>query len=200
MLAVVAALTCSSFAVIAALSRLRAVGRAVSYDPEMLAKALPKGVAPEFVRRLASVQAKDDADVPWEGELLRAVSEARTQEEARAGANEILLDVESRFSWGTHVPAASARIALFGALLAGVLLLARDARLTNEIVDVVALGAGGAMISLMAGTEATKNARARRKAVDVLVDRVLAARGLAAGESEESGTNSALRGGGKEPG
>jgi len=173
---VLAALTCCTLASLGALSRLRAVGRANSYDPGLITKQLASQGAREFVRRLTVAQAEDDADRPWEGELFRVIDKAGNQEEARAGANEILLDVESRFSWGAHVPAACARIALFGALLAAVLLLGRDARLTSEIVDVVALGGSGAMISLMAGSEAQKAAKAKRKAVDLLVDRLLAAR------------------------
>ena len=184
MLAAIATLACSTFATLGALSRVRAVAHATAYDPVRLTKAIAAGGSTESLGQLAELQSADDADQTWEGELLRALVGARTEEEARAGANEVLLDVEARLTWGAHIPAACARISLFGALLAGVLLLMRDVRLTAEVLDVIALGGAGAMISMVAGAEAQKMAKRMRKAVDALVDAVMKARGF---EQEPAG-------------
>jgi hypothetical protein len=178
---------CAAVASVGALSRLRAVARATAYDLPELTRALPRGGSSERLARLVQAQGTDDADGTWEGELLRAVSGAGSHEAARAAANEVLLDVEAKLAWGAHFPAAFARISLFGALLAGVLLVSREARLTPEVLDVIALGAAGAMVSIMAGVEATKMARSRRKSVDKFVDRLMVAGGWQRSEGEGAG-------------
>lgn len=121
----------------------------------------------------------------WESEMLRGIADAPTEEHARAALNEALLDADDALGWGARIPATCARVALTGALLAGVLILAREARLTLEVVDVVALGGAGAIVAGAIGAEASRLAREKRRAIDGLTDRLMAARGYL-GEGERS--------------
>lgn len=144
----------------------------------MLTSSL-SGQDPELIARLARVPANPGGEMPWELELMGAVAAARSHEEARACANEVLIDADARLGWGAHVPVGCARIALFGAMFAAVLLLMREPRLTLQVLDVVAIGASGALISMFLGKEASRRARERRKQVDTLVDRLMRLRGYA---------------------
>lgn len=175
MLPVLASALLSGLAVAGALSRLHAIACVTSCDLAALARTL--ACAHAVVVRDRSVEGVvDDSTLPWEDAVIRSVMGASSQEEAAAAVNEVLLDLDARLRWGAHIPATCARISLFGALLAGVLLIARDARLTVAVIDIVAFGGGGAVISLMAGSEALRMAKAKRKAVDEFMNRLLIVR------------------------
>ncbi len=181
MIAVAATLTCSTLASLGALARLRAVCRATTLDPTALA-GFVRAAGHAGLQSLARDEHWGEAE-GWEAELIRGVAEAPSEEHARAALNEALFEADTRLDWGARIPATCARVALSGALLAGVLLLAREARLTMEVVDVVALGAAGAIIASTIGAEAGRVARLKRASIDGLADRVLAVRGyLTVGE------------------
>jgi hypothetical protein len=158
-------------AVAGALARLRSLGRAVRVDPSLLARAISR--CEDRTELEALVGALGEAGARWEPELVRGVLEARTDDEARAAANEVLLDVGASLSWATSAPAVGVRVALLGTVLAVALLIARDASVSLELLDVVALGGGGAMVALSAAAQARRLARELRKAVDELADRTL---------------------------
>jgi len=182
-LAVLAALACSVTASLVALTRLRAVSSAAVYDSAALSRFVRTG-GDQAVARLA--EAAEAEGLPgWEAEMFKGIAEAPNEEHARAALNEALLDADDALAWGARIPATCARVALTGALLAGVLILAREARLTLEVVDVVALGGAGAIVSGAIGAEASRIAREKRRAIDGLSDRLMAARGFL-GEGERS--------------
>lgn len=156
----------------AGIARLRRAATALSVDPLEMAGAIGRAGDRARLERMAAALREEGA--VWEADLLDGI--LLTSPRARVAAVNEQLDALSReLEWGRDVPGSAARISIAGALCIVFAAAATSSFSPMLAFDVLAWGAVGTIASLSAGREATKLALSHRKAVDLLVERALAA-------------------------
>jgi hypothetical protein len=160
-------------AVAAGLARLGHVQRALAFDPRELARAL--GHRPSAARLSELARAVADAGPSWEADVLGDIVAARSSAERRAAVNLHLLDLEHALGWGSRIPAAAARIGLFGPLFIAFLSLARGVHAVSAILSLLCWALVGLSGPLWAGRLAGRLAEDRKAGTDVLIQRALEA-------------------------
>lgn len=154
------------------------------WDPAELSVSIKRrgreGV--EALARAAQI-ATSEADLqrPEQAMARLAVALGEPTREARAAAcNEALLDLEGGLGEGIDREGALVRVAVFGTLLALVVVVLEGRSIETRAMDVLGLGGGALLVLAMARREGRKLERQWREGMDAWVAQSL----LASGESE----------------
>ena len=156
----------------ASVARLHRVRGATTLDLPPLTNAL--GRTPQRARLVKLRDLVRAETAGWELEVLDAALDSRGEAERAARIDEILSDVAATLRWGSHIPAAAARLSALGSLAVLFFGIARQSTGLGYILPPLAWGGVGVVGALVTRREADRIAGEARKSIDAWIERVLA--------------------------
>jgi hypothetical protein len=151
--------------------RLRRVRHAVFFDLAVLTKALGHGPRRAKLLRMRELVRREGAS--WEGEVLDAALDARSDAERVARVDELVGDAGAALDWGARIPVGAARLSALGSLAVLFFGLAHGEFGLVQILPPLAWGGTGVAGALAAGREADRIAAETRRMIDAWIERVL---------------------------